>query len=626
MQEEKSLNYVYFGFLFILLSFLHVYSISAIYASSTVDRTFYSIYAIGQCFLEVGALMVCSHFLIKRFPKSLNSIFIGFTFLLFIIHMVDFPLVRLMGFSIWFGLDIVSAESFENFIEMLYAAGISLQTWLYSGLSLLVLFACGLLFFKFTNRISKKYPLKFSYRAWALSLVTGVIFLSLFDFNTYGLTATADTNHYLRALPWKSTLFGSPFQTVGIGKGLKALPEEKEIEHFLQGSVLAPIRNPNIFLFVTESLREDFIDSQTAPNLSQFRQENISFDFSFSAANNTQSSWFSIFHARHPFYWGKKPYLEGALPLKILKQGGYKTHVYTSSRLSYYQMGQVLFGRKYELVDTLHDFSHDGSKESYESDAKCFAQLTQDMEDLREENGHLFIVFLDATHFPYSWPKEAQVPFTPVVEAINYLKIACSKENVEGIKNRYRNSIFHLDKHFQTFSKTLTQMRSGEDSVVVFTGDHGEEFYEQGNIFHASDLTAMQTRVPLYYKFGKKTEGAPHQGVTSHVDIFPSILDYIFGEKSLIASQFDGESIFKEMRKQFAITARYNGNRSPYEFFIHNGKHKCVLRFANKTNIFNSSLLEIVAHKDEKDELVVQEDAFVEKEFKHALEHLFVAE
>jgi membrane-anchored protein YejM (alkaline phosphatase superfamily) len=289
-------------------------------------------------------------------------------------------------------------------------------------------------------------------------------------------------------------------------------------------------------------------------------------------------------------------------------------------------MGEVLFGKKRELLDTLADFSHDGTKESYESDAQCFTQLARDMETFREETGHLFVVFLDATHFPYSWPEKQPAQFNPYVEQINYLKVACSQESIEGIKNRYRNAIFYLDQLFGKFSENLKTMTNGEDSVVVLTGDHAEEFSEEGNMFHASDLTDMQTRVPLYYKFGKNTQAVRMPGITSHVDIFPSIISHVFGEELPVASYFDGESIFKENRKQFAVAARYNGNRSPYEFCIHNGTSKCILRFSDKRNIFKSSLIEVVAHKHGKDPLVAQETNAVETEFKQALEHLFVTE
>lgn len=155
MSEQKQANYIYFGLLFVFLSLLHVYQIFLIENDSILHRTFYIIYAIGQCFLEVGALMLLGSYLVKRLPKILNPLFIVLTFVLFMIHIVDFPLVRLFDWSIWYVLDFVSAESYENFIEMLYASNVSLQTWLIAGIIALLLPMLGVVFFRMTNVIAK---------------------------------------------------------------------------------------------------------------------------------------------------------------------------------------------------------------------------------------------------------------------------------------------------------------------------------------------------------------------------------------------------------------------------------------------------------------------------------------
>lgn len=620
---ERRVNYIYFGLLFVILSFLHVYQIFLIENGSFLHRFFYIVHAIGQCFLEVGALGLLGDFLVKKYPKSLNPVFILLTFVWFMIHIIDFPLVRIMDLSIWYGLDLISSESFENFIEMLYACHISMKAWMIAGVVLALMPILGIVFFFLTNAIAKRRPLNFSQASAGLSLFAIVLFLSLFDFRTGKLASPQEEEAYLKALPWKTTIFPSTYPSISLDRSLKAPCQENEVLKELASVSCNPERKPNIILFIVESLRDDFITQEVAPSFSRFREENLSLDLAFSSANFTQGSWFSIFHSIYPFYWGKMK--TGSLPLRILKKAGYKIHVYTSSGMGYYSMDDVIFGPGHAMADDFHFFaSHDGTIPSYESDGKCFAKLQEDFEEFGKEQGHLFIVFLEATHFDYSWPKRGTLQFTPIEDSIDYFKVTYSNENIEGIKNRYRNAIFYLDTLFGEFYQKLKKTTWGEDAVVVLTGDHGEEFFEEGHLFHASNLNSMQTRVPIYYRFGENSswKDAKQNKITAHVDIFPSILHYVFGE-DIFGKYFDGESIFIPKTRPFILSARYNASRAPQEFFIHNGKHKIMARFVNGRDIFKSPGVQVLSKKDLEDKNVSFELEEVEQEFACALKYLF---
>ena len=164
--------------------------------------------------------------------------------------------------------------------------------------------------------------------------------------------------------------------------------------------------------------------------------------------------------------------------------------------------------------------------------------------------------------------------------------------------------------------KKLESLPGGEDAVVVFTGDYGEEFFEQEHIFHASNLSSMQIHVPLYFRLGAHRNN-PRQ-MASHLDIFPTILDHVLGHPHF-ASWFDGESILRPAKKNFALATRYNGSRSPCEFLIHTGKEHLIARF-NKKNV---SALEIISHRDDKDQPLEIKLDQIESNFKLPLEMLF---
>jgi hypothetical protein len=205
-------------------------------------------------------------------------------------------------------------------------------------------------------------------------------------------------------------------------------------------------------------------------------------------------------------------------------------------------------------------------------------------------------------------------------EKLDYLSLTCSNEPIEGIKNRYRNAIHFIDGLFGQFLKKLQSVPGGNESVVVFTGDHGEEFLEEGHVFHASNLSAMQTQVPLYFRLGTTITHAPRE-ICSHLDIFPTILDHILGQH--FEMLFDGESILKPSKKNFAIATRYNASRSPFEFLIHTGKEQLIARFNNPSEIFKSQSLEIISRRDEENQPLEAHLDQIKDEFKKPLETLF---
>src|SRR5690606_13822625 len=146
-------------------------------------------------------------------------------------------------------------------------------------------------------------------------------------------------------------------------------------------------------------------------------------------------------------------------------------------------------------------------KETWQSDEETLHAFEKDMAeqpDLRE--GQCVIFFWDSTHFHYSWPKNTPPHFSPVANEINYFKAYPSQKNIDAIKNGYKNAVHHVDTLFGRF---LSSTADVENSIVVFTGDHGQEFFEHGHIFHLSELNDVQTEVPIYFQLPLKPAVQP---------------------------------------------------------------------------------------------------------------------
>jgi len=98
------------------------------------------------------------------------------------------------------------------------------------------------------------------------------------------------------------------------------------------------------------------------------------------------------------------------------------------------------------------------------------------------------------------------------------------------LSDLYDGEIVFLDAHLGEFLDHLKTRGLYDDSLIVLTADHGEEFHEHGGWWHGTTLYDEQIRVPLIVKPPKGAPGAPAglrgriDGIARSLDIAPTIL------------------------------------------------------------------------------------------------------
>ncbi len=563
-------NYIYFCILFLSLFGVHGYSLFVL-RDVAIFPFIGSV--LLQCLFESWLILTASLLIQRYFHKSLFYFFIALSCILVLAHEADFIMTRLMGVSIWFLLHLISYEIGDNFLEMIKSTNISPIIWFLGALGVIAIFACGMVFFHISDRLARRKKLFISQKMLITFCFVPLFLMVICDRVTLNSLSYANYEQLREILPFKTTFFRPVHSVISRKNDLKEL---KSVNNRIDS--IASSKRPSIFLFVIESLREDFITEEIAPNLFKFKQENISFDVAASGGNCSHHSWFTIFHSQFPLRFSKehifKTREKGSLAIQAMRDIGYQIHLYSSAELAFYHMDESIFGKRHVLADTYYEFPHGKGVTKAQPDRKAMEQMQLD--GIRfEEDGHLFIVFLDATHFGYSWQRENGDLFQPVEDPINYIKAAFNKGSIEKIKNRYRNSINYVDSLIGSFLKC----HSDDDSVIIFTGDHGEAFYENGKLFHASNLGNEQIHVPLYYRFGKESALLKSKAskISSHLDIFPTFIDYVTGINPDLFG-LEGESIFKLSRWPYTVTSRYNGGRAPFEFCLQSLGGRMILQ------------------------------------------------
>lgn len=609
-------NYIYFG---LFLTLLILFSGSSVFVRENFSgsRMFFFLYAAGQALTEVSILIFLGWIIQKWFSRDWVYFYIALTFLLLVSHCLDFLTDRILDLSAFETAMVYFLEQpGEQFLYLLDASGVPFWIWglIFCGLGLIPLI--GILFYSATDAIAAKRPLAIRADTFFQILVCLPAALFLWDFSASRVIHPDTYTAFLKSLPWKSTFL--PPDSVQIA--LAGPPQETAENESFSFTPLA--EKPNIYLFIVESLREDFITTETAPHLSAFKDEAIHFDMALSNANSTNMAWFSIFHSDFPYLWAERKEL-GSPALKALKELGYQIHVLSSAQLAYFGMDELIFGKDRHLADSFRPYLHAAPLTAVETDAAVLEQLQKELKNPAMQKGQCFIVFWDSTHFDYSWPKNEPPRFSPVAGELAYFGIFNWKKNLEGIKNRYRNAVHYIDSLFGKFYGTLPNR---DEAIVLFLGDHGEEFFERGHLFHGSHLIREQTNIPFYLKFGAKGNRVEKTEAVSQMDLFPSLIDYLTGQELRVLK---GESVFRESKWPYAVMARFNASRPPYEIAICNGKHKLIARFSNRRNIFKSDHLQIRSLCSGCDKALSEckegVHTWVESEFGEALNRLFPA-
>ena len=273
----------------------------------------------------------------------------------------------------------------------------------------------------------------------------------------------------------------------------------------------------NIVWLVSESWRADMLDPEIMPATSKFAERTLRFRDHYSGGNNTRMGMFTMFYGLYGGYWF--PFQEqerSPVLMDVILDDKYQLDLRTSARFTYPEFDETIFARvpKEQL--------HEGAgRPGWMLDRENVAAMLDFFEHRDKSRPFFAFMFFESPHARYDFPPEAVIR-TPYLESLNYATMDLSRD-IGLIKNRYVNSVHHLDQQLARVFEYLETHGMLDDTIVVVTGDHGEEFMEKGRWGHASAFTEEQTRVPLLlYVPGQKPQDV--ERMTSHLDLPATVL------------------------------------------------------------------------------------------------------
>jgi hypothetical protein len=313
-------------------------------------------------------------------------------------------------------------------------------------------------------------------------------------------------------------------------------------------------QKPDVLLVVAESLPEDHLSARTMPNLWQRTEAGgTRFTRHYASSVATNFTLFSLFYGLQAQKL-EKIVGAGRLPLifPALKENGYDLRLLTASCLDWMNLkdhgrGDTnLTGFAGVPASDVRVYCDPGTWDRRDSlllaDARAFAEQADPDRPL------FMFMFMFGTHFNYFYPPSSAV-HEPAWDGEAGLKATSAPGYM--IKNRARNAAHALDASLEAYLSFFERVR-GRRPIVIFTGDHGEEFREKGHIGHGSAVTREQIHVPFVI-FGDGVPRGTREEVTSHMDVVPTIFS-LLGATTPPQLHSDGVSVFDAPPDRFVLT------------------------------------------------------------------------
>ena len=111
------------------------------------------------------------------------------------------------------------------------------------------------------------------------------------------------------------------------------------------------------------------------------------------------------------------------------------------------------------------------------------------------------------------------------------------------MRDLYRAEVRYVDDRIGRFIDRLKKLGLFEESLIVLTSDHGEEFWEHGGVRHGHSFYNEVLGVPLLVKLPRSLATAPRRvdGNVSTVSVTPTVLELC--GLSFNAAQFSAPSL-----------------------------------------------------------------------------------
>lgn len=342
---------------------------------------------------------------------------------------------------------------------------------------------------------------------------------------------------------------------------------------------------PNVIVLTIDTLRADYLgtygkEGDPSPVLDTLAADGIVFENAFAHASWTRSSFASLWSSRIPSSHNSDT-KAARMPddLELLSEvvqaaggttanlanninvtstfnfdQGYDTFIYESPDYAFGATESVFSLTFYKVVHKLHEKLGSSKEVSrfYQPAEVVFDDAKGFIEANRDDRWMLGVHLMEP-HDPYFEHPYLDGSGDAEFNGVGYARAEHEHpdpELADYLKEVYLDEIRHMDRKIAEFKSWLEAEGLYDDTMIVITADHGEEFGEHDGFWHGTTLFEEQIHVPLIVKLpGGELAGSRIPWQARLIDVAPTIAAAMGAEPS---SQWEGIDLLAEVREAAA--------------------------------------------------------------------------
>jgi len=363
----------------------------------------------------------------------------------------------------------------------------------------------------------------------------------------------------------------SPFQGKKVKIHMSTEASDSEISQHAEGIIpysvwINPIiyRRPaenktNVILISIDTLRADHLgcygyERPTSPEINRLAKDSVLFEKSISTTSWTLPAHVSLLTSLNTSKHKAINYLSKMAPEQItladiLSNNDLFCAAITGGNYLSFKYG---FDKGFEMF---HEIRHGGELAVKFDEAEYIARKS--LEWLKHYHDRSFFLFIHTyqPHSPYETTSDIGKTFLSKDAKWQGLRIEemlkesgrtntrFNEEERQNIIDLYDGEILYTDEFLiRPLIQRLKKLKLYDNTMIIITSDHGEEFKEHGNWLHGMSLYNEVVHIPLIIKFPhSQNKGLRIPYICSITDIMPTVIEIIGLDPTLF--KLDGKTL-----------------------------------------------------------------------------------
>lgn len=296
---------------------------------------------------------------------------------------------------------------------------------------------------------------------------------------------------------------------------------------------------PNVIFITIDSLRADHLkcygyERNTSPNIDRFANDGILFKKAISTASWTYPSMTSLFTSQYPSVLNTMSYFNKFRNRNLVIAEFLKNYRY----YTYALVANPDFIEKLGISQGFDVFREIKSDENYLSSPEITKEAIVFLKNNKTKPFFLFLFYFDPhlnyfLHENYNYYPDyngnlksnqsigSYKGFRPKLDSL-------SENDIKFLEACYDSEINFTDEYLGRLFTELKKLDVYDNSIIILTSDHGDEFMERGDLGHGQSLYQELIRVPLIIKLPhNEHKGIKLENYVGLIDIVPTLISFL---------------------------------------------------------------------------------------------------